>query len=154
MCHEAGISEKKTNHSLRATGATALFNAGVPEKLIKDVTGHRSNALHLYERPSLQQRQEVSKVLVQGAVNKENTPQIGNHRMQRVSSNVTPQMGNHPMQRVSSNVLGSVFSGVSNCSINISPHNFTVNVCSTSQSAPEFDVNALLQGVDLETFLS
>ena len=135
MCHEAGISEKKSNHSLRATGATALFNAGIPEKLIKDVTGHRSNALHLYERPSLQQRQEVSKVLVQGAGNKENTP----------------QMGNHPMQRVSSNVLGSVFSGVS---INISPQNFTVNVCSASQSAPEFDVNALLQGVDLETFLS
>ena len=52
MCQEAGISEKKTNHSLRATGATALFNAGVPKKLIKDVTGHRSNALHLYERPT------------------------------------------------------------------------------------------------------
>ena len=31
MCKEAGISQKKTNHSLRATGASALFNAGVPE---------------------------------------------------------------------------------------------------------------------------
>ena len=45
MCKEAGIKEKKSNHSLRATGATALFNAGVPEKLIRDVTGHRSKAL-------------------------------------------------------------------------------------------------------------
>ena len=38
-------SEKKTTiaHSLRATGATALFNAGVPENLIQDVTGHRSS---------------------------------------------------------------------------------------------------------------
>ena len=62
MCREAGISEK---HSLRATGVSALFNAGVPEKLIKDVTGHQSNALHLYERPSLEQRQAISKVLVQ-----------------------------------------------------------------------------------------
>ena len=34
MCKEAGITEKKNNHSLRATGASALFNAGVPEKLI------------------------------------------------------------------------------------------------------------------------
>ena len=42
MCKEAGIQEKKTNHTLRAIGATALFNAGVPEKLIRDVTGHRS----------------------------------------------------------------------------------------------------------------
>ena len=52
ICAEAGIT-RKTNHSLRATGATALFNAGVPEKLIRDVTGHRSNALHLYERPTV-----------------------------------------------------------------------------------------------------
>ena len=36
---------EKTNHSLRATGATALFSAGVPERLIRDVTGHQSNAL-------------------------------------------------------------------------------------------------------------
>ena len=36
-------------------GASALFTAGVPEKLIYDVTRRRSNALHLYEGPSLQQ---------------------------------------------------------------------------------------------------
>ena len=45
MCLEAGISEKKTNHSLRATGASALYDASVPEELICDVTGHHSNAL-------------------------------------------------------------------------------------------------------------
>ena len=54
MCWEAGITEKKTNHSLTASGATALFNARVPDKLIRNVTGHRSNALHLYERPSIE----------------------------------------------------------------------------------------------------
>ena len=57
MCAAAGIP-KKTNHSLRATGVSAMFNAGVPEKLIRDVTGHTSNALHLYERPNLQQKME------------------------------------------------------------------------------------------------
>lgn len=41
MCKEAGISEKKTNHSLRATGATAMFTASVPKKMIQDITGHR-----------------------------------------------------------------------------------------------------------------
>ena len=46
-------------HSLRATGTTAMFNASVPEKLIREVTGHRLSALHLYERPSLEQ-QKVS----------------------------------------------------------------------------------------------
>ena len=43
MCVEAGIQENKTNHSLHATGATAMFAAQVPEKMIIDVTGHKSS---------------------------------------------------------------------------------------------------------------
>ena len=51
MCAEAGNSGHKTNHSLRATGASEMFEAGVPEKIIKERTGHRSlEALRLYER--------------------------------------------------------------------------------------------------------
>ena len=34
MCSEAGIP-RKTNHSLRATGATTLFQSKVPEKIIQ-----------------------------------------------------------------------------------------------------------------------
>ena len=64
MCKEAGISEKKTNHSLRATGTSAMFSAAVPEKLIKGITGHKSTeALQVYERPTVQQQQAVSRVL-------------------------------------------------------------------------------------------
>ena len=96
MCLEAGISEKKTNHSLRATGASALFNASVPEKLIRDVTGHRSNALQLYEKPSLKQKQ---KVLVQGAnefsTEKESTP------VQEGSSNLVPGPRYYTRSRIS-----------------------------------------------------
>lgn len=64
MCREAGIAQN-TNHSLRATGASALFHAGVLERLIRDVTGHKAHALHLYERPTEQEKQ-VSAVLVHG----------------------------------------------------------------------------------------
>ena len=36
MCAEAGLSEKKTNHSLWATAVTALFErSNVPENLIR-----------------------------------------------------------------------------------------------------------------------
>ena len=42
MCEEAGISDKKTNHGLRASGASAMFNADVLE-MIKSVTGHKSS---------------------------------------------------------------------------------------------------------------
>ena len=63
MFQEVGI-EGKTNHSLRATGATRLFEANVPEKLIKERTGHKSlDALRLYERTSTEQQKSVSSLL-------------------------------------------------------------------------------------------
>ena len=45
---DAGITKKKTNHSLRVRGATALFDAGVPGKIILDITRHCSNPVELY----------------------------------------------------------------------------------------------------------
>ena len=64
MCHEAGITGRKTNHSLRAIGASELFAAGVPEKIIKERTGHRSlDALHVYEHTTSTQHQAVSTIL-------------------------------------------------------------------------------------------
>ena len=58
------MTQKKTNHSLKATGASTMFTAGVPEKLIKNITGHKSTkALEVYERSSTEQLQAVSKVM-------------------------------------------------------------------------------------------
>lgn len=55
---------KKTNHSLRTTGASELFVVSVPEHLIQQCTGHRSiEALRLYEWPTEQQQQAVSDIL-------------------------------------------------------------------------------------------
>uniref|UniRef100_A0A1X7U4V1 Uncharacterized protein n=1 Tax=Amphimedon queenslandica TaxID=400682 RepID=A0A1X7U4V1_AMPQE len=63
MFEKIGIAGK-TNHSLRATGASALFEANVPEKLIQERTGHRSiKALRLYERTTDKQHEEVSMIL-------------------------------------------------------------------------------------------
>ena len=42
MCERAGINGFKTNHLLRATAATTLFNEGVDEQLIMERTGHHS----------------------------------------------------------------------------------------------------------------
>ena len=98
MYQEAGIAPK-SNHSLLATGATALCNANVPEKMIK--AGHRSNALQLYEHTTLQQKQAVSNVLVQGnaafaaKVQKKNSHSVpvhqapgGSTQLQQVSNSV------------------------------------------------------------------
>ena len=63
ICTQGGI-EARTNHSLRATGATELYNAGVPEKIIKERTGHRSlEALRMYEQTSEKQHLAVSRIL-------------------------------------------------------------------------------------------
>ena len=64
MTTEAGISGKKTNHSLRVTGATSLYRAGVPERIIQERTGHRSlQSLRQYERTSKDQEMAVSRIL-------------------------------------------------------------------------------------------
>ena len=99
-----------------------FFNAGVPEKLIRDVTGHRSNALQLYERPTLQQRRAVSSVVVQGkalfSTEKENDPPATSTEQRYVTT----------AQPASTSGFGSLFSGFSHCSVNICPQNFVVNV--------------------------
>lgn len=39
MCVKANITGEKTNHSLRASGITAMFQAGLSEKVIPDRSG-------------------------------------------------------------------------------------------------------------------
>ena len=64
MCEKAGISGGYTNHSLRAYGATTLFQAHIPEKLIQQRTGHRSlDALRQYEHTSASQLLDVSNIM-------------------------------------------------------------------------------------------
>ena len=64
MCAKAGITGNKTNHSLKATGATRMFEGNVLEKIIQEQTGHRSvEALRTYQRTSLQQQKAVSCLL-------------------------------------------------------------------------------------------
>ena len=61
---EAGVTGWKSNHSLRVMGATTLFAAGVPERVIQSCTGHSSlNALRKYERVSDKQEGAISKIL-------------------------------------------------------------------------------------------
>ncbi len=152
MCKDAGITESKTNHSLRATGASALFNAQVPEKLIKGVTGHKSSqALQLYERPTQMQEMAVSRVLTAGALHL--TLQQEQQQQQHTIPSVQRQqeLSAIPLQNTetivsksgTSRFMGSLFNGLNNCTINITPNNFTVNVQTTTEreadNCQEFD---------------
>ena len=53
----------KTPHCLRVTCASALFNAGVESKIIRERTGHRSDALLNYEKPDENMISKASEVL-------------------------------------------------------------------------------------------
>ena len=64
MCSEAGVNGKKTNHSLRVAGTTSLYEAGVPEKVIQQCTGHPClESLRTYERVLSDQEMAVSRIL-------------------------------------------------------------------------------------------
>ena len=62
---EAGVKGYFTNHSLRATTVSRLSREGVDDKLIRGVTGHRSETLQSYKRETDEQLVRVSKI-VQG----------------------------------------------------------------------------------------
>lgn len=54
---------RKTAHCLRITSATLLFQHNVEEKLARERTGHKSDALFSYQKPSEKQLDNVSNVL-------------------------------------------------------------------------------------------
>ena len=63
MLKNAKLDGFFTNHSLRRSSTTRLFQAGVDKKIIKDFMGHRSDALDKYEVTSEEQRQNISKII-------------------------------------------------------------------------------------------
>ena len=63
ICKEAGLEGHFTNHSLRATCASRMYDKNVPEQIIKETTGHRSECVRTYKRTSDQLREVASKTL-------------------------------------------------------------------------------------------
>ena len=63
MCKLAGIGGFRTNHSLRATAASRLYQSGMDEQLIQEVTGHRSMAVREYKRTNEVQKRSISSIL-------------------------------------------------------------------------------------------
>ena len=60
LCNEVGESGYYTNHSLRRTCATRLFQKGVEEDKIMSITGHRSTkAVRVYKEMSHEQEEQL-----------------------------------------------------------------------------------------------
>ncbi len=55
---------KFTNHSLRVSAATRMFNDGVEEQVVKEKTGHHSNAMRAYKRTAEHLLQTAEKAVI------------------------------------------------------------------------------------------
>ena len=103
MCRSAGLHEpvRFTNHSLRRTAATRLYEAQVDEQLICEVTGHRSTAVRSYKRTSSALKEKVSDVL-QGAASESSSERptkkraTGNCPSAPTTSTSNPEAGSEP----------------------------------------------------------
>ena len=63
MMEEAGIQGHFHNHSTRKSTCTRLFQKGVDPQLIKEQTGHKSDAIMRYKKSNLVMKQKVSDML-------------------------------------------------------------------------------------------
>ena len=63
MMEEAGIEGHFRNHSTRKSTCTRLFQEGVDPQLIKEQTGHKSEAVMRYKKSNLAMKKQVSDML-------------------------------------------------------------------------------------------
>ena len=138
--------ERKFNHSLRATGATEMFAANVPEKLIQSRIGHHSlEALRLYERPSHAQHQAVSNILTSAVPQRSFGDELMNVQTTTELAGVMSMVGNRSLTKsmvVQSQgpptwQIPSLFGSMNHCSVNI---NINMNASQSKISVEkEFD---------------
>ena len=70
LAENANLEGFFTNHSLHRTGTTRLFQAGINRKIIKEYTGHSSDAVDKYQITSHDQRKELSAAITGESVQK------------------------------------------------------------------------------------
>ena len=63
LLSSADIDGYFMNHSLRCTSSTRMFQAGIDHKIVKEITGHRSDAIDKYQITSEDQKAIVSIVI-------------------------------------------------------------------------------------------
>ena len=94
---KSGCGAKYSNHSLRATAITHMFNSGISEKIIAETSGHKSvKGLCAYKHTSCEQQKQITSIvnnhgmpaITEGKVVSTSTPTIDEGKAVNVSSNV------------------------------------------------------------------
>ena len=63
LCEKSGMSGHFTNHSLRSSAVTRMYQGGVDEQVIQEITGHRSLAVRSYKRTCENQKCIASQIV-------------------------------------------------------------------------------------------
>ena len=113
MCQVAKI-KRKTAHCLRVTCASSLFNAGVDSKLIRDRTGHRSDALMKYEKANEKVQSNVSAIL---GPKLESSTVTATGSVESSSESVSGEVEN-VSRNVDMNAMPVSFGDLNNCTVN------------------------------------
>lgn len=103
LCSKAGIVGNYSNHSLRRTCATRLYQQGAPDDQIMAVTGHRtSNGLKPYKRTSIHQEEKLSKMIQCPPAKKRSFDDADNQPDSTEKENIAPYkpIGEQPHQVV------------------------------------------------------
>jgi hypothetical protein len=124
MCFLAGIEGHITNHSMCATSVTQMYATGVPEKVIQERTGHRS------QRTNSDQHQMVSNVL--------SDPQEKCYNIRQTQKSVTQKIINMEPPSTQQGMTISL-KNLHGCTINI--HNYTASQPIQTLSVPSFDLS-------------
>ena len=125
MLKSAGLDGFFTNHSLRRTAATRLFQSGQNVKLIKEVTGHISDAVEKYETTSDAQRMRISSI-IQGEEQSEHTDDdavevVSNSNKSNIEITVNETKGNREENTIA-NVLSDAIKSVGNLKARLTLH--------------------------------
>ena len=136
MAKSVGLNGKITNHSLRVTAASRLYQSNSDEQLVMETTGHRSTeSVHSYKRTSEDQMFGISEVLY-GNANSYTQPPVNaslpvNLKRKFDDSEVHLSKENVPCKKAKVETVGKSYEdGSVNVNIGDKPLclNFTVNI--------------------------
>ena len=89
-----------TGHSLRRSGMSRLFQAGVDRKLLKEMSGHKSDAVECYAITSDKQREKLCNIIAQ----KPQKSHSSSKEIDKNSENVAEKNGNVGLVEAKSNI--------------------------------------------------
>ncbi len=72
LCAQVGLEGFYSNHSLRGTSATRMYQAGIEEQVISEISGRRSNCVQQYKTTNITQKCDASCALMALCSEKDN----------------------------------------------------------------------------------